>query len=297
MRQKLEMASYILRNVLQHKFGALIFPINSFASWRQRREYFKRFLKNTLEEAKQLGQLRNYQIDAFYHNVGNRDEYHGRFEEALQSKEILAVELDVLYYEANLVVGHATESFGKYLKTNPNALGEQNLGLLIDACVEKKKGIHFDLKFSHDDKEAIDEFVKRAEEIPFDIPVKLSGRDWSLQKTVYERIRRPKITLFTIDEHLGNTWDNYQEEIAKHLSSHTGNQIGVSIRDYLVTPAIIAELKKQNQYSLIYYVDSPVAALHFAEIGVSGITTNNAEILKALYKPKEPPQEFALFLR
>jgi tetratricopeptide (TPR) repeat protein len=297
MRQKLEMASYILRNVLQHKFGAIVFPLNSFEAWRQRREYFKNFLKNTLEEAKQLEQLRNYQIDAFYHNVGNRDEYQGRFEEALQSKEILDVELDVLYYEGNLVIGHATESFGKYLKTNPNALGEQNLGLLIDACVEKKKGIHFDLKFSHDDKEAVDEFVKRAEEIPFDIPVKLSGRDWTLQKTVYERISRPKITLFTIDNHLGNTWDNYKEEIAKHLSSHTGNQIGVSIRDYLVTPAIIAESKKQNQYSLIYYVDSPVAALHFAEMGVSGITTNNAEILKALYKAKEPPQEFILFPR
>jgi tetratricopeptide (TPR) repeat protein len=297
MRQKLEMASYILRNVLQHKFGAIVFPLNSFEAWRQRREYFKKFIKNTLEEAKQLEQLRNYQIDAFYHNVGNRDEYHGRFEEALQSKEILDVELDILYYAGNLVVGHAPESFGKYLKTNPNALGEQNLGLLIDACVEKKKGIHFDLKFSHDDKEAIDEFVKRVEEIPLDIPVKLSGRDWSLQKTVYERIRRPKITLFTIDEHLGNTWDNYKEEISKHLSSQTGDQIGVSIRDYLVTPAIIAELKKHNQYSLIYYVDSPVAALHFAEMGVSGITTNNAEILKVLYKAKEPPQEFVLFPR
>jgi hypothetical protein len=118
-----------------------------------------------------------------------------------------------------------------------------------------------------------------------------------LQKTVYERISHPKITLFTIDEHLGNTWDNYQKEIAKHLSSHTGNQIGVPIRDYLVTPAIIADLKKQNQYSLIYYVDGPVAALHFAEMGASGITTNNAEILKALYKAKEPPQEFILFPR
>ncbi len=254
MRQKLEMASYILRNVLQHKFGAIVFPLNSLEAWRQRREYFKQFLKNTLEEAQQLEQLRNYQIDAIYHNAGNRDEYQGRFEEALQSTEILDVELDVLYYEGNLVIGHATASFGKYLKTNPNALGEQNLGLLIDACVEKKKGIHFDLKFSHDDKEAI-------------------------------------------DEHLGNTWDNYQEEISEHLSSHTGNQIGVSIRDYLVTPAIIAELKKQNQYSLIYYVDSPVAALHFAEMGVSGITTNNVEILKALYKAKEPPQEFILFPR
>src|ERR687896_2402194 len=131
MRQKLEIASYILRNVLQHKFGALVFPLNSFASWRQRREYFKRSLKNTLEEAKQLEQLRNYQIDAFYHNAGNRDEYQGRFEEALQSKEILAVELDLLYYEANLVVGHATESFGNYLKSNAHALEEQNIDLLI----------------------------------------------------------------------------------------------------------------------------------------------------------------------
>jgi hypothetical protein len=202
-----------------------------------------------------------------------------------------------LYYADNLVVGHAPESFGTYLKTNSNALEEQNLSLLINAYVGKKKGIHFDLKFSHDDKEAVDAFVKRVEEIPFDIPVKLSGRDWSLQKAVYERIRRPKITLCTIDEHLGNTWDNYQEEIAKHLASHTGNQIGVSIRDYLVTPEIIAELKKQNQYSLVYYVDSPKAAIDFAAMGVSGITTNNAEILKALYKAKEPPQEFALFPR
>jgi hypothetical protein len=297
MRQKLEMTSYILRNVLQHKFGAIVFPLNSFEAWRQRREYFKKFLKNTLEEAKQLEQLRNYQIDAFYHNVGNRDEYPGRFEEALQSKEILDVELDVLFIDGRLVVGHEEGSFSDYLKTNSNALGEQNLGLLIDACVEKKKGIHFDLKFSHDDKEAIDEFVKRAEEIPFDIPVKLSGRDWSLQKTVYKRISRPKITLFTIDNHLGNTWDNYRDEISKHLSSHTGNQIGVSIRDYLVTPEIIAELKKQKQYSLVYYVDTPEAALHFAEMGVSGITTNNAEIVKALYKTKEPPQEFVLFPR
>jgi hypothetical protein len=139
MRQKLEMASCILRNVLQHKFGALVFSINSFASWKQRREYFKRFLKNTLEEAKQLEQLRNYQLDAIYHNAGNRDEYHGRLEEALQSKEILAVELDVLYYEANLVVGHTTESFGNYLKSNAHAFEEQNLDLLIDACVEKRK--------------------------------------------------------------------------------------------------------------------------------------------------------------
>jgi hypothetical protein len=51
----------------------------------------------------------------------------------------LDVELDVLFIDGRLVVGHDEESFGKYLKTNSNALGEQNLGLLIDACVEKRR--------------------------------------------------------------------------------------------------------------------------------------------------------------
>jgi hypothetical protein len=295
MRQKLEVASHILRNVADHKLGALVFPINSYSAWRLRKKYFDRFVENIHEASTLLEQLRNYRIDALYHNAGNQDQYRGRFEQALQSSEIVDLELDVLYYANTLVVGHDRDSFLKYRTKNPNALYEQALGRLIDDCVERGKGIHFDLKFSDEDEKAVDEFVKRVEEIPPHIPVKLSGREWALQKIVYESISRPKIMLFSIDNHLGNTWDNYEEEISKHLPSHPGNQIGVSIRDYLVTPEIIAELKEREQYSLIYYLDLPEAALYFAEMGVSGITSNDEKIIKALYKPKEPHREVVLF--
>jgi hypothetical protein len=153
-----------------------------------------------------LEKLRNYPVDAHYHNAANRDQYKvERFEKALQNEEIVDLELDVLSYEGKLVVGHADDSFRKYLAKNPNALVDQDLGRLIEACVEHGKGLHFDLKFSEDDKEAVDEFVERVEKIPLDIGVKISGREWDLQKIVYQRIRRPKITLFSVDEHLGNT--------------------------------------------------------------------------------------------
>lgn len=235
-----------------------------------------------IDEATNWHRLPTLTVEASYHNAGSIDQNPERFENALRNKNILELELDVIYYQGHLLAAHGTKTFARYAQLNPEAVEQQKLEKRVKKCIKADKAIHFDIKNSVRNKYALESLARLVNSIPRTTRVMFSGNNWALQESIQKRVTRPHKMLFTVNGHL-HTWEDYEK---KYLNSTVlpHSPIGVSIKNNLVNPYIIKALNAHSHHSQVYWVDTATAAVAFDKMGVTGITSNNEELLSILGK-------------
>jgi len=257
----------------------LLLPKNYITTRRKVKKYSSSEF-DAEREALNWQKLPQLTVSASYHNAGSEDQNPGRLDEALNNPHIQELELDTIFFESQLIAAHGAKSFAKHLTNNPRARYDQGIDRLVLECILKNKAIHFDVKNSVRNPSALKSFTELVNTIPTDIPVMFSGNNWALQERIHERVSRPHTTLFTVNGEL-HTWGEYKRRYLHALTTQAA-PIGVSIRNALVREDIVEALNKRGQRSQVYYVDTATEAVHFDEMGVSGITSNNPALLSEI---------------